>query len=237
MPQPKVFSLIDKAIHDYNMLPDGARLLIGASGGKDSTLLVEYFAARLRRFSSAAPFSVTPLYVQSDFAPPFNAELKTLFTAWGTPLEQINVDVLARVKSGKKMNCWWCSTQRRGALLNYALEHGYTHLVLGHHLDDILETLLMNMLEKATLSTMPPVLQYDNYPLKVIRPLCYLPVSAIQAYAEEQGWQRVVCTCSYQDNSGRKAARRRLSLLTGDDDAVKMRLFRSLQHVQSQYLP
>lgn len=238
MAQPKLFSLIDKAVHDYDMLPDGARLLIGASGGKDSTLLVQYFANRLRRFPPDKPgFTVTPLYVQSDFAPPFNAELAALFAAWGTPLVQINVDVIGRLKPGRKMNCYWCSTQRRGALLNYALEHGYTHLALGHHLDDILETLLMNMIGKGVLSTMPPVLQYDNYPLKVIRPLCLIPVERIVKLSEEEGWKSVTCTCTYQDNSGRKEARKKLELLTDGDEAAKMRLYRSLQNIRPQYLP
>lgn len=250
MGQPKIFSLIDKAVFDYNMLdsalPDGAKILLGASGGKDSTLLAEYFSNRLKRFSthknshgksSVIPFSVQALYIQTDFASPFNPELKKKFDEWQIPLETLKVNTLARLHSGHKMSCYWCSNQRRKELLSYALQHGFDTVVLGHHIDDVLETLLMNMMEKSKLETMPPVLKYQKYPIKLIRPLYYVPVDEIIKHADEQGWRKQTCTCSYQDNSGRKEARKRLELLTGGDYAKKFHILSSLKNIDSDYLP
>ena len=135
------------------------------------------------------------------------------------------------------MNCWWCSTQRRTELLNYAIEHKFNKIALGHHLDDILETLLMNMLERGELSTMPPKLSYKNYPVTILRPLCYVGEKTLVDYALQKGFASSVCTCDYQDNSGRKKARLLLEGLTGGNDAKKMRLFLSLKNVRSEYLP
>lgn len=239
MPQPHLFSLIDKAIYDYAMLPPGCKILVGASGGKDSTLLVEYLANRLRRFPSPErrEFSFSAICFQTDFAPPFSTELKRLFAGWGVDVIERRVDVLGRLKPGRRMNCYWCSTQRRTELIRYAVAHGYDTIALGHHLDDILETLLMNMLGAGTLSAMPPVLRYRKYPLRVIRPLCYAPVRQIALHAEQSGWQNMTCTCGCQDNSGRKEMRRRLDALTAGDERAKIRLFTALKHINAEYLP
>lgn len=250
MGQPKIFSLIDKAVFDYDMLdsalPGGAKILLGASGGKDSTLLAEYFSNRLKRFSihknshgksSVIPFSVQALYIQTDFASPFNPELKKKFDEWQIPLETLKVNTLARLHGGHKMSCYWCSNQRRKELLSYALRNGFDTVVLGHHIDDVLETLLMNMMEKSRLETMPPVLKYQKYPIKLVRPLYYVPVDEIIRHADSQGWRKQTCTCAYQDNSGRKDARKRLELLTGGDYAKKFHILNSLKNIDSDYLP
>lgn len=236
MPQPKLFSLIDKAVYDYKMIEDGDKILIGASGGKDSTALVDYFACRAKR--PDAHFTFEALHIQNDFAPnAFHPELEKIMTGWGVEVKKLPVDVMGRLKSGRKMNCYWCSTQRRGELLNYALENGFTKLVLGHHLDDILETLLMNMLHKGVLSTMIPRFQYEKYPLTIIRPLCYADLDTIRAHALLRGYQSTTCTCQWQDNSGRKEARSKLEVLTAGDRRVKERMFESLRHIEPDYLP
>ena len=225
--QPKLFSLIDKAAFDFDLFGDGRKILVGASGGKDSTLLLEYLSNRMKR--RGTNFTVKAAYVKTDFAPEFNGELLSLVESWGIKVATIPVDTLARVKEGRKMNCWWCSTQRRKELLDYAIKNGFDTLALGHHLDDILETFLMNMMEKGEISTMTPNFRYEKYPLSIIRPLAYCPVGMISERAEEMGWRRMTCTCTYQDNSGRKDARRRLELLTGGSFDEKMRMMEALR--------
>jgi tRNA 2-thiocytidine biosynthesis protein TtcA len=232
---PKLSSLIDKAVFDYSMISPGDRILAGASGGKDSTALIEYLSQRSKRPDCG--FTYRAVYVQSDFSGPIPAEIKRLFDEWNVPFETVEADVLARLKPGRKMNCWWCSTQRRTELLNYAVKNGYNKLALGHHLDDILETLLMNMMNKGELSAMPPKLSYSEYPVTIIRPLCYVSVETLIAHARENGWAGYTCTCSYQDNSGRKEAREALRSLTGGDEGKKERLFASLKNIDRTYLP
>ena len=233
--QPKLSSLIDKACFDYNLIEKGDRILIGASGGKDSTALIEYFAERSRRPDCG--FKYMALFIKSDFAPDFPEGIMAKFREWNVPFEQINVNVLERVKPGQKMSCWWCSTQRRSELLSYALDNGYNKIALGHHMDDILETLLMNMLNKGELAAMPPRLKYDKFPVSVVRPLCYVSEERLIEHAKEEGYAGFTCTCNYQDNSVRKEARHKLEELTEGSQAKKERLFASLRNIQPLYLP
>ena len=236
MGQPKLFSLIDKAVFDYKMIEKGDKILVGASGGKDSTALLQYLSNRLKR--SGADFSLEAVHIETDFeACTMSPKLRFQLAEWGIEVKSIFVDVQNRLKAGHKMSCYWCSKQRRNELLHYAVQNGFTKLALGHHLDDILETLLMNMLKKAELSTMPPRLDYQKYPVSIIRPLCYADVESIKAHAAENGYISTTCTCNYQDNSGRKDARARLEALTGGDVKAKEKLFQSLKNINAEYLP
>ncbi len=232
---PKLSSLIDKACFDYHLIEKGDRILIGASGGKDSTALIKYFADRSLR--PECGFEYKALFIKSDFAPDFPTGIKALFEDWNVPFEQLDVNVLERVKPGQKMSCWWCSTQRRTELLNYALANGYNKIALGHHLDDLLETLLMNMLNKGELASMPPRLQYEKFPVTIIRPLVYVSEERLIEEAEKGEYAGFTCTCTYQDNSERKEARRKLEELTDGDQTKKERLFASLRNIQPLYLP
>lgn len=235
MPQPLIFRMIDKAVYDYNMIEKNDRILVGASGGKDSTALIEYFANRAKR--PDCDFEFKALHVSTEITKPLDSELERLFASWGVKTEEKYVDVLGRIKEGHKMNCWWCSTQRRTELLNYAIENGFNKIALGHHLDDILETLLMNAVEHGNLATMPPRLKYKKFPVSIIRPLCYVPVARIKEHAENSGYASVTCTCTYQANSGRKDARKKLDVLTDGIDEKKQRFFQALRNIQTEYLP
>lgn len=230
-----LYSFIDKACFDYNMIEEGDRILVGASGGKDSTAIIEYLANRLKR--PDANFSFTALYCRSDFASPFPEGIIQKFKEWNVDFQIIDVDVLARLKKGHKMSCYWCSSQRRLELNRYAQENGYNKVCLGHHLDDILETALMNALHKGVLSTMIPRLKYDKFPVTILRPLCYAPVEMIIEHAKKEGYFGYTCTCNYQENSTRKDARKKIELITDGNVDDKIRLFKALKNVNMEYLP
>lgn len=235
MKQPALFSIIDKAIYDYRLIEKGDKILIAASGGKDSTALVEYFANRLRRPN--CEFQMKVVHIETEITKPLNEGLVNLFNKWGVVSENIKVDVLDRLKPGFKMNCYWCSTQRRTELIRYAIKEGYNKLVLGHHMDDVLETLLMNMINKAELTTMPAILKYQKYPVTIIRPLYYVQETIIIEHAKKAGYISDTCTCNYQENSYRKEARKKLEELTSGDYKKKSHLFNSLKNINSEYLP
>ncbi len=236
MANPKLFRIIDHGVAEYDMIEEGDRILIGASGGKDSTALVEYFGSRLRR-RGGPRFEAAALHVATEIGSPLAPELVSRFEEWGIPLHTVTISVLGRLKSGRKMNCWWCSTQRRTELNEFAMREGFNKIALGHHMDDILETLLMNALAKGELSTMPPRLKYDKYPVTILRPLCFADIPTIVRHATERGYISATCTCTYQDNSGRKDARGKLEALTGGNYGEKRKLFEALRNVRADYLP
>ena len=233
--EPKLSSLIDKACFDYLLIEPGDRILIGASGGKDSTALIHYFANRSKR--PHCNFEYLALHIQSDFAPAFPEGIKSLFDEWNVNFKSVNVNILERVKKNQKMSCYWCSTQRRTELLNYAIQHGFNKIALGHHMDDILETFIMNMLNKGEISTMIPKLKYENYPITIIRPLCYILEERLIKEAKEKGYFGFTCTCDYQENSDRKLVRKKIEELTNGDSKMKERMFRALKNIQTSYLP
>ncbi|MGL4982908.1 MAG: tRNA 2-thiocytidine biosynthesis TtcA family protein [Treponemataceae bacterium] len=233
MSNSKLFSMIDKAVFDYKFIEDGDNILIGASGGKDSTALLHYFSYRKKR--GTENFTFAAVHIATEIGSPLSPELEKLYDSWGISVIKIPVMVLERLKEGRKMNCWWCSTQRRTELNKYAMANGFNKIALGHHLDDILETLLMNALNKGELSTMPPRLTYDKYPITIIRPLCFADVETIIAHGNANNFINATCTCDYQDNSGRKEARSRLSTLA-KTPAEKRRFFMALRNVKMEYL-
>ncbi|HPX47065.1 MAG: tRNA 2-thiocytidine biosynthesis protein TtcA [Treponema sp.] len=239
MANPRLFRVIDHGIAEYSMIEPGDRILIGASGGKDSTALVEYFGSRLLRLArhGGPSFQAAAVHVATEIGSPLAPELAERFSAWNVPLHTLTVSVLGRLKPGRTMNCWWCSTQRRTELNEFALREGFNKIALGHHLDDILETLLMNALVKGELSTMPPRLTYEKYPVTLIRPLCFADIPMIVRHATEAGYISTTCTCTYQQNSGRRSARSKLEALTGGNYNEKLKLFTALRNIKTDYLP
>ncbi|MEJ5189717.1 MAG: tRNA 2-thiocytidine biosynthesis TtcA family protein [Breznakiellaceae bacterium] len=231
--------LIAKAVLDYQMIQEGDRILIGASGGKDSTTLA--WALSRRRKWQRPSFELVALRIATDvpggqLPPEAVRYIENLYRSWEIPLITIEVPVMALVKPGQAMNCYWCSTLRRTELLKYALSHGCNKIALGHHLDDILTTLLMNMTKKGELGTMPPRLRYEKYPIEIIRPLTLVTEEQIRSFAEEMGWAKHTCSCAWGGDKERKDYQRRLEVLTGGSREAKCLMLRSLSHIKEGYL-
>jgi tRNA 2-thiocytidine biosynthesis protein TtcA len=221
-----VQKLCIKAILEQNLINDGDRVLIAVSGGKDSSVLAWALAAL--RPALKKDYQLRALHISSDFCSCCKkSALRSKLESWDIPFEDLFVPVIGRLKEGRKMNCYWCSTQRRTELLKYAMAHNFNKIALGHHLDDIIETFFMNMTARGELSAMPMLLRYRKYPVSLIRPLGYLEEKQIIACADEQDIIKSVCTCPYGVNSKRRDMRARIAEFSGGGGAVKRRILKA----------
>ena len=216
-----------KAVMERTLIREGDRILIAASGGKDSTVLA--WALSAMRPALKVSYELAALHISTDFcACCKKSALARRLAEWGIPFADHFVPVVGRLKPGEKMNCYWCSTQRRCELLKHAVENGFNKIALGHHLDDIVETFFMNLCNKGEIGAMPILLKYRKYPVSLIRPLAYLEERQVIECADERGILSSACTCPYGANSKRRDMRRRIAEFTGSSGAIKRRVLGAL---------
>lgn len=235
-PAGAVDKLVEVALRRYAMIEDGDRILLAVSGGKDSMALACDLGAKRRWWP--VRYELHALHIATEFGDPATpSTLASLLNSWDIPLKSLQISVQGRLKPGRSMNCYWCSTQRRTELIRYAMEHGFNKIALGHHLDDAVETLLMNMLYKGEIGGMLPLLRYRKYPLSIIRPLILCEERQLIEYGKDKGYMSTVCSCDYGGESKRREVRARVALLTGNSSSVKRRLFESTGNINFEYMP
>jgi len=204
--------LTGQAIVDFNMIEAGDRVMVCLSGGKDSYTLL----AMLRQLQAKAPVDFELVAVHLDQKQPgYDADvLPNYLRSIGMPfdiVEQDTYSVVKRVVPEGKTMCGLCSRLRRGALYNHAEKNGYTKIALGHHRDDIVETMFLNMFHQSTLKAMPPKLLSDDGKHVVIRPLAYCKEDDIAEYAAKQAFPIMPCNlCGSQETLQRKAVKQML---------------------------
>ena len=235
-----------KACADYSLLADGDRVLIGLSGGKDSLALVELLGRRAQIYKPR--FEVMALHVRvkerdyrtdvsylEAFCKEAGVELVVRDVSIDEPLKGERLKV-----KGERLRenpCFLCSWYRRKALFNVAQELGCNKIAFGHHRDDVLETLLMNMIYQGAFATMPPMLQLEKMPLQIIRPLCLIDEADLVKYAAMKGYEKQEKLCPFEHVSARDSVKGLLAEIKALNPEAPDNIYAAMSNVKEAYLP
>jgi tRNA 2-thiocytidine biosynthesis protein TtcA len=225
---------VGAAIADYDMLKDGDKILLAISGGKDSVSLLKLFQYR----QTFIPIHIDIMAVHIDMGiPGFPVDqLEQYFLREKVPYHVEKIDIL-QGKEWKDINCFWCSWNRKKCLFELAEKFGFNKIAVGHHMDDIIETTLLNMFYNGEISTMKPKQEFFQGKFHIIRPLAYVKESEIaRLVSKEKILQIDEFACPQNDRSKRKMIKEWLQALSRQNPDIKQNIFKSLQRVREEYL-
>jgi tRNA 2-thiocytidine biosynthesis protein TtcA len=229
---------VGDAINDFNMIEPGDRIMVCLSGGKDSYALLDI----LRGLQKSAPIDFSLVAVNLDQKQPgFPGDvLPTYLDGLGIEyriVEEDTYSIVKRVVAEGKTTCALCSRLRRGILYRVADEIGATKIALGHHRDDILETLFLNMFYAGKLKAMPPKLVSDDGRHMVIRPLAYCRERDLERFAELREFPIIPCNlCGSQPNLQRQVVKQMIRDWDRRFPGRSETMFRALQNVTPSHL-
>lgn len=229
---------VGQAIADYNMIQDGDKVMVCLSGGKDSYTLLDI----LMNLQKHAPIDFELIAVNLDQKQPGFPEhiLPEYLTSIDVPFHIIEKDTYSIVKEvvpEGKTTCGICSRLRRGSLYGYARQNGITKIALGHHRDDIIETVFLNMFYGSKIKAMPPKLLSDDKTNILIRPLAYSREADIERYAQWKNFPIIPCNlCGSQENMQRQVIKEMLQGWEKQQPGRLENIFRSLQNISPSQL-
>ncbi|HNR50390.1 MAG: tRNA 2-thiocytidine biosynthesis protein TtcA [Deltaproteobacteria bacterium ADurb.BinA179] len=228
---------VGTAIHDYQMIRRGDRILVAVSGGKDSLVLLKVLAD-LRR-SAPVEYEIMPVHLSTGFEKDFGRIIEWARSALGLEIEVVQTgisEILARVSDPEKSPCALCSRLRRGRLYTLAQERGVSSIALGHHLDDIIETFFLRCFYTGQIGAMAPARVSNDGRNRVIRPLAYCKLTLVKAYFSFFDVEPVSCSCMIRPDSKREQIREYLRILEKDNPKMKNSIFAALGNIDTKSL-
>jgi tRNA 2-thiocytidine biosynthesis protein TtcA len=239
----RIVQKIGAAVADYGLIDDGDRIMVCVSGGKDSYALLD--ALLLLRRKSPVRYELIAVNVDQGWPCYQTDAIEAHLRAREVPYRMVRAheiaDIVERVLNPEETGatpCSLCSRLRRGVLYGLAQELGAHKIALGHHLDDLAETLLLNLFYSGSLRSMPPKLVSDDGRNVVIRPMAYVEERDLTAYAEERRYPVVRCscpTCGLPDQQ-RQVVKRMLSSLEESHAGLKTQMLAAMKNVKARHL-
>ena len=232
----KIQKLFHKACADFGLLADGDKVLVALSGGKDSMELLRLLAYQQTVYKPK--ISVSAIHVVMDNVP-YETDLDYITEF----CKNLNVELyivhssFEERENNKKPTCFMCSWNRRKTIFSFAAQEGYNKVALGHHQDDVLVTLLMNMLYEGSIQTMPPSLRMKFYPVTIIRPLCLVPEYMIEQVAESLNFKKQKTKCPYEKATRRNSVSELFKKLESENKEVRHSLWSSMSNINELMLP
>jgi len=218
------------------MIADGEKLAVGLSGGKDSLSLI--WMLKNRRRHVPVNYELTAVYVDPGFEGGFSGELAAYCEKLDIELivEHTDNGLVAHSTENRENPCFLCSRLRRKRLFEIAEGIGARKIALGHHKDDIIETLFLNMFYAGEISTMSPRQEFFKGTMTIIRPLAFLDEDIIRKFSELMAFPVFVNPCPSARRSKRDAIKKMLTDLYRTNRKIRGNIFRALHHVRLDYL-
>ncbi len=232
-PEFYISKRVGRAMTDYKMLSDGDKIAVAVSGGKDSLTLLRILNDR-RKF---VPIKYELLAVHIDLGYPCQHPkiLAEYFKNLGIDYHIEKVDIL-KGKTRKDISCFWCSWNRRKALFETADRFGCSKVALGHHKDDIVQTILLNLFFHGEISAMSPRQELFKGKITLIRPLAYVEEAMIVRFAKIAGFPHHKCACPNSLTSNRTKVAAIIRDIEKVCPDVKTNIFRSIKRIKTDYL-
>ncbi len=224
---------VGRAIADYGMIRDGDRILVAVSGGKDSLVLLKILSDRRRIVPIR--YEVVAVHVDLGYACVNKEVLKKFLQERGYDLHVKKLDIL-KGKARSEISCFWCSWNRRKALFEAAKKYGCNKLAFGHHKDDIVQTILLNLLFEGEISAMSACQEMFKGKLSIIRPLAYVEEPEIAEFARLYGFPVPHCACPNSKTTKRAVVKKFVNDVQEICPGVKTNIFKSLTRIKKDYL-
>ena len=232
-----MFSRFAKAVNEYELIRENDKIAVCMSGGKDSFALAKLFQ-ELKRHNKF-PFGLEFLVMDPGYSSENRKKIEKNAELLNIPVTIFETDIFVSVHSIEKSPCYLCARMRRGHLYHRAKDLGCNKIALGHHYDDVIETILMGMLYGGQIQTMMPKVRSANFEgMELIRPMYLIREETIKHWRDYNGLEFLQCACRFtengekdEENSKRRKMKALIRRLEAEDAGIEQNIFRSVENV------